>query len=142
MIVFDLRCANEHVFEAWFASSSAYLDQQESGRVRCPLCDSPDVEKAAMAPNIGTKGNQAIGTTRPGAKQMLHALASIQAKMLEKSEWVGRSFATRARAMHAGEEDHSTIHGQATPAEAQALADEGVPIAPLPLPVTPPETLN
>ena len=75
-------------------------------------------------------------------KEVLRALASAQAKMLEKSEWVGRSFATRARAMHAGEEDHATIHGQATPAEARALADEGVPVAPLPLPVPPPETLN
>ena len=142
MIVFDLRCANDHVFEAWFASSSAYADQRESGRVRCPLCDSAEVEKAVMAPAIGAKGNRAAGAERPGPKEVLRALASAQAKMLEKSEWVGRSFATRARAMHAGEEDHATIHGQATPAEARALADEGVPVAPLPLPVPPPETLN
>ena len=142
MIVFDLRCAGGHVFEAWFASSSAYADQLEAGRVRCPLCDSPEVNKAAMAPNVGAKGNQEIGASRPGAKEMLRALAAAQAKMLEKSEWVGRSFATRARAMHAGEEKHATIHGQATPAEAQALADDGVPVAPLPLPVPPPETLN
>ena len=32
--------------------------------------------------------------------------------------------------------------GQATLAEAKALADDGVPVAPLPLPVTPPERLN
>jgi hypothetical protein len=142
MIVFDLKCGNDHVFEAWFASSSTYADQAEAGQVRCPLCENADVRKAAMAPNVAAKGNQVTGPTQPGPKEMLRALAAVQAKMLEKSEWVGRSFATRARAMHAGEEDHATIHGQATLAEARALADDGVPVAPLPLPVPPPETLN
>ena len=36
--------------------------------------------------------------------------------------------------MHDGEETHAPIHGQATLAEAKALVDEGVPVAPLPLP--------
>lgn len=146
MIVFDLRCADGHVFEAWFASSDAFAAQATAGQVRCPLCDSPDVTKAAMAPNIGAKGNRASAQVPSGAKEMLSALAAVQGRMLEKSQWVGRSFATRARAMHAGEEDHATIHGQATIAEAQALIDDGVPVAPLPLPVPPPvpppETLN
>jgi hypothetical protein len=44
--------------------------------------------------------------------------------------------------MHLGEEAHRTIHGQTTLADAKALVEEGVPVAPLPLPVTPPETLN
>ncbi|WP_286772476.1 DUF1178 family protein, partial [Sphingomonas sp. 66-10] len=54
----------------------------------------------------------------------------------------GKKFAEEARSMHLGERDHEPIHGQATPAEAKALAEEGVPVAPLPLPVQPPETLN
>lgn len=142
MIVFDLKCANDHVFEAWFASSSAFADQVAAEQVRCPLCDSPEVGKAAMAPSIGAKGNRLFDAARPGPKDLLRALATAQARMLKKSEWVGRSFAVRARAMHAGEEAHATIHGQATLAEAKALADDGVPVAPLPLPVPPPETLN
>ena len=44
--------------------------------------------------------------------------------------------------MHAGEEAHAPIHGQASLAEAKALVDEGVAVAPLPLPVNPPKTLN
>lgn len=73
---------------------------------------------------------------------MLEALAAAQAKALEGSRWVGKKFAEEARSMHLGERDHEPIHGQATPAEAKALAEEGVPVAPLPLPVQPPETLN
>ena len=52
------------------------------------------------------------------------------------------AFADTARAMHSGEQPTSAIHGQATREEAKALVDEGVAVAPLPLPVKPPETLN
>lgn len=141
MIVFDLKCAGGHVFEAWFGSSAGYDRQREAGQVRCPLCDSAEVGKAVMAPNVAAKGNRG-GADQAKAKRMLAELAAAQAKALEGSEWVGSSFATRARAMHSGEESHASIHGQATLAEAKALADEGVPVAPLPLPVTPPEQLN
>jgi hypothetical protein len=44
--------------------------------------------------------------------------------------------------MHDGVAPETAIHGQATLAEAKALVADGVPVAPLPLPVTPPETLN
>ena len=143
MIVFDLRCAGGHVFEAWFASGAAYDEQAARGLVRCPLCGETQVGKAAMAPNVGAKGNRRADTP-PAAevKAALATLASAQAKALEGSTWVGRRFAERARAMHDGAEPTATIHGQATVAEAKALADDGVAVAPLPLPVVPPERQN
>ena len=143
MIVFDLRCGNGHVFEAWFGSSDAYADQRAAGHVACPLCGTTEVDKALMAPSIPTKGNRRPDAPTPAAvKAVLAKLASDQAKALESSEWVGGTFAQRARAMHRGDEPDAPIHGQATVAEAQALVEEGVPIAPLPLPVVPPETAN
>lgn len=142
MIVFDLKCAGGHVFEAWFGSTAAYEEQAAAGRVRCPMCDSAEVRKAAMAPNIPTKGERASAPVEGDVKAVLAKVAAAQAKLLEGSQWVGRSFATRARAIHAGEEAGATIHGQATLAEAKALVEDGVAIAPLPLPVTPPESLN
>lgn len=142
MIVFDLKCAGGHVFEAWFGSSAAYEEQAVAGRVRCPLCDSAEIGKAVMAPNIAAKGDRAPAPAEAQAKAMLAKLATAQAELLKGSEWVGRSFATRARAIHAGEEAGATIHGQATLAEAKALVEDGVAVAPLPLPVTPPESLN
>lgn len=143
MIVFDLRCGAGHVFEAWFASSTAYADQAAAGQVACPFCGDTAVAKAVMAPSIPTKGNQRSDPPSPAlVKQVLHQLAAAQAKALEGSQWVGKTFATRARAMHQGEEDHKPIHGQASLAEAKALVDEGVSVAPLPLPVVPPEKTN
>jgi hypothetical protein len=142
VIVFDLKCSNMHVFEAWFGSSADYEDQQGRDLVSCPMCGDGTVEKAVMAPSIGAKGNQQAEVAPAAMKAALAALAAAQATALEKSEWVGAAFAGRARAMHAGEEDHAPIHGQATVAETRALIEEGVPIAPLPLPVVPPEARN
>lgn len=158
MIVFDLKCAHDHVFEAWFGSSSAFEDQRGRGLVACPVCGDSDVAKAVMAPNIAAKGNSRpaappavrsdkadtpnVPVTADALKAALRSLAEVQSKMLETSQWVGRSFADRARAMHAGEEEHAPIHGQSTLAEAKALVEDGVPVAPLIVPVVPPEALN
>lgn len=142
MIVFDLKCATGHVFEAWFGSSADYDDQRARGLVRCPLCGAAEVDKAVMAPRVAAKGNRSADVTPAAMKAAMRELARMQAKALETSTWVGRDFANQARAMHVGEQEQATIHGQATPAEARALADEGVPVAPLPLPVVPPEQAN
>jgi hypothetical protein len=58
MIVYDLKCANDHVFEVWFACSQAYEDQRGRGLVACAFCGTTDVEKAVMAPRLNAKGNQ------------------------------------------------------------------------------------
>lgn len=142
MIVFDLRCSNAHVFEAWFASSDAYGEQRRRGLIRCPMCDDADIGKAVMAPNIAPKGGRSGAPPPEAMKAALATLAKAQQQLLSGSEWVGRGFADRARAMHVGDAEPAPIHGQATKAEAQALVEEGVAIAPLPLPVVPPEQAN
>ena len=58
MIVFDLKCEHGHQFEAWFKSSSAYAEQLAAELVTCPYCESAQITKAPMAPNVAAKGNQ------------------------------------------------------------------------------------
>jgi len=170
MIVFDLLCADGHRFEGWFGSSAEFERQQGAGLLMCPQCGSASVGKAVMAPAVGRKGNQlpvtapksasvepaGVGPSAaagkpvpmarpalsPEAAQMMHSLAQMQAKALEQSRWVGGSFAEDARAMHYGEREHETIHGQATPEEARDLIEEGVAVMPLPFPVVPPGEAN
>lgn len=145
MIIFDLRCRPDgHVFEAWFGSSADYEDQQARGLVSCPICGSAIVEKAPMAPAVGRKGAGAGTSTDMVAgdpeavKAMLGTIAAMQRKLLERSEWVGPRFASEARAIHVGDKEQRPIHGQATRAEAEQLRDDGVPVAPLLLPIVPP----
>ena len=133
MIVFDLQCdAGCMTFEAWFRSTTDYDDQRAGRLVQCPYCGSPGVAKAPMAPGVPSKGSN----------NALAKLAEIQAEMLKKSRWVGDQFAATARAIHSGEKPPEQVHGSATLEQAKSLFDEGVPVAPLPLPVTPPNQVN
>jgi hypothetical protein len=138
MIVFDLCCSAGHVFEAWFGSNADYEDQRARALLACPLCGCGEIGKAPMAPAVQGAGESPAADP----KQMLALLAAAQARMLEKSTFVGKRFVEEARAMHLGEAEQRPIHGHATPRQAQALADEGVPIAPLPLPLVPPDEAN
>ncbi len=154
MIVYDLACIEGHRFEGWFGSSGDYEDQRARGLLICPTCGAAEVAKAPMAPAVPAKGNQRqevlAPATRPMAntplppevQQALAALAKVQAEALKHSTWVGDKFAEETRKMHYGERDEAPIHGQASLAEAKALIEEGVPVAPLPFPVAPPEKLN
>lgn len=154
MIVFDLQCQPlGHRFEGWFASSEAYAEQVERGLVSCPHCGSSSVEKAIMAPRVGRKGNQAVapapaqqpvagGQLPAEAAELLGKLAELQAQAIKQSRWVGQDFAEASRAMHYGEREAEAIHGQASLEEAKALADEGIAIMPLLVPVAPPEEFN
>lgn len=136
MIVFDLQCdSGAHVFEAWFRSGADFDEQVGQGLVQCPLCGSAKVVKAPMAPSVGRKGS--VTSSSP-----VEMLARLQSELLRNSEWVGDRFADEARAMHLGDSKARAVHGQATLEQASSLVEEGVPIAPLPLPVVPPGQVN
>lgn len=152
MIVYDLACSDGgHVFEGWFGSSDDFDAQKARGLLSCPVCGSGDVAKAAMAPAVPAKSNQRGASPMPVAmdgkdpaliRRMLADLARVQAKVLEGSDYVGDRFADEARAIHLGESDQRAIHGEATPTQAKSLIEDGIAIAPLPLPVRPPGTDN
>ncbi|MGB3796411.1 MAG: DUF1178 family protein [Alteraurantiacibacter sp.] len=157
MIVFDLSCDHGHRFEGWFGSTDEFVSQCERGLVVCPQCGSEEISKAPMAPAVGKKGSQQMVQTSardqsgkrlsntpmpPEVAKALGKLAEAQRKALKGSTWVGADFVEQTRAMHYGERDHVAIHGEATIREAKELLDEGVPVAPLPLPVAPPEDVN
>ena len=52
MILYNLRCHKDHVFETWFRDSAAYDSQTKAAVVECPVCGSSKVEKAIMAPHV------------------------------------------------------------------------------------------
>lgn len=148
MIVFDLKCADAHVFEAWFGSSSDYETQKKRGLLSCPLCGNAEIAKAVMAPAVPAKGNTR-DDTRPvpvaggedtRIKQMLGALAEMQKSMIESSEYVGGRFAEEARAIHYGETDARGIYGETSADEAAQLRDEGIEAMPLLFPTRPGRT--
>lgn len=144
----------DHRFEAWFASSDSFAEQQARGLINCPVCGDGDIKKAVMAPRVGAKSNRQIVAEVPAkpsssnepspelVRKLLADIAAKQAEMLPQSRWVGRDFADAARAMHEGRADEDLIHGQASPEEAQSLHDDGIAAMPLLVPIVPPEVAN
>lgn len=66
------------------------------------------------------------------AAEMQKALGDLRRKVEENSDYVGKDFASEARAMHLGDAPERAIHGEAKPEEAKALIEEGIPVVPLP----------
>jgi hypothetical protein len=59
-------------------------------------------------------------------------LQRLRAEVEKTCDYVGREFAEEARRIHRGESSRRGIYGEATPAEAEALADEGIDVARIP----------
>ncbi|NBR89513.1 MAG: DUF1178 family protein [Rhodobacteraceae bacterium] len=135
MIRFALKCPQGHQFESWFQSSEAFDKLKARGLVACTECGDAQVEKALMAPAV----KLAPEATAPAERPLATPASEIEAKLKEmkthleqNSEYVGMNFATEARKMHAGNAPERAIWGEAKPAEAKKLIEDGVPVAPLP----------
>lgn len=59
MKVLDLKCAQQHVFEGWFASEDDFQSQLARGLVECPLCADVNISKQLSAPRLN------LGATPP-----------------------------------------------------------------------------
>lgn len=130
MIRYALRCDRAHRTDSWFGSSEDYDRLAGLGLVVCSVCGSDNVEKDVMAPAVaGPAPERALSAPASPAEQ---ALAELRRRIEATSEDVGRNFATEARAIHEGESPRRSIIGEATPAEARALHEDGIPVSRLP----------
>ncbi|OWV87961.1 hypothetical protein ATY75_21680 [Rhizobium sp. N122] len=136
MIRYSLTCDNAHEFEGWFSESADFDRQVATGFLTCPVCHSAAVSKLLMAPSVSTARKKderqtlAMDAMRQEALQKLkQAVAAVKAN----SEDVGTQFPEEARKIHYGEADARGIIGQATADEAQALLEEGIEIAAIPV---------
>ena len=160
MKVLDLRCAQDHAFEGWFAGEADFQDQLQRGVVQCPLCGDSEVRKVLSAPriNLGARApspEEAPGASRSNAGQPASedrtpnaaALPAVPGpttperawlqwarNVVAQSEDVGAKFAQEARRMHHGEAPERAIRGQASVQETVELIEEGIAVLPLLLP--------
>jgi hypothetical protein len=132
MILFDLKCARDHVFEAWFPNNAAYEKQAKAGAVGCPTCGSRKVEKAPMAPRIGKGGEAKVPVVASDHAEIRKQLMELRSKIEANCDYVGDKFAEEARRIHYGETERRDIYGEASDDEAKELHDEGVEFARVP----------
>ena len=142
MIRYALGCEAGHTFESWFNTSAAFDRQAARGLIACPLCGSTNVEKAIMAPALsGSREDDApiaepektpVAIVSKEEVEVRKKLKELRDHIVKNADYVGEKFPEEARRMHYGEIEHRSIYGEASPAAARSLADEGIEFHPLP----------
>lgn len=142
MIQYSLKCADGHQFDSWFQSASAFDKLQAAGHVSCAVCGSGDVTKALMAPRVNKVANVPAAKPEPDTpktpalnapeNEAQQAIAKLKKHVEANSDYVGKDFATEARAMHDGDAPERAIWGEAKLEDAKALVDDGIAVTPLP----------
>lgn len=132
MIIYDLRCAHEHLFEGWFKTAEDFTRQNQGGLLSCPVCGTPEVTKLLTASRI----NRHSSSQHDSAKLMANTEQTLITKIHDYVDTnfvdVGPEFPERARRIHYGEVEPAAIRGVATMNEVKELYDEGVDIVALP----------
>ena len=126
MILYDLRCGQDHGFEGWFRDSKAYDGQRRAGRVVCPVCGDKKVRKAPMAPRVAK--SRASGSEA----EALTTLRQMRRQVEANCDYVGERFAEEARKIHYGETEKRGIYGEASESASKELADEGIEVGRIP----------
>ncbi len=140
MIVLDLCCDSNHVFEGWFACAEAFEAQRAAGSIVCPVCNSAGIVRRPSAPYVqrGEKNGASVepqqALARLPASGMQAALRNLARSMMRGAENVGAAFPEEARKIHHGEAQERSIRGVASADEAEALLEEGILVVPLPWP--------
>ncbi|MBN2539737.1 MAG: DUF1178 family protein, partial [Deltaproteobacteria bacterium] len=44
MIIYDLKCEKDHIFEGWFNDRTAFEEQKKKKLVTCPVCESSNID--------------------------------------------------------------------------------------------------
>jgi hypothetical protein len=143
MKVLNLRCANDHRFEGWFASDDDFVSQGERGLMACPICSDQAITRLPSAPRVNLlgRGDEARPASPPVHAVMPASPEQQQAQwlraareMIASTEDVGERFAEEARRIHYGEAEQRGIRGQASREDAESLRDEGIEVLTLALP--------
>ena len=151
MIHYQLRCSQSHEFDGWFKDSAAFEKQARRGLVECPECGDSKVERALMAPAVPKKGRAMSPAAEPASPppagapvaapkatagpmpaQVFAMLQRMRAEVEKNCDYVGGQFAAEARKIHRGESEKRGIYGEATPEQAEALAEDGIEVSSIP----------
>ena len=130
MIVFNLKCSDcDYSFEGWFENTKDYNKQIKKDLVSCPSCNSFQIKKALMAPNVAKKSNT---ITSKKNKSIASNIKKLK-KIIEKEfDYVGDKFTEEAKKIKYGEVKERAIYGEASIEQTKELIDEDIDVLPLP----------
>ena len=129
MIKYQLICKECQIsFDSWFASSREFEKLKKKNFLSCHYCDSKEIEKSLMKPNVLNKKNGHNESTLK--KNNLHIKKTIKdyQNFIKKNfDYVGSNFAYEARSIHYDQKKRKRgIFGKASKKDVIELKEEGI----------------
>ena len=120
MIKYKLICKDcNNYFDSWFSSSKEYEKLKKKNFLNCYICDSINVQKTLMSPNVLTLKNKSkINIEDDKYKKIKKRINEYQKFIQKNFNYVGENFAYEARSIHYKNKKKSKgIYGSATKEE-------------------------
>ena len=131
MIKYNLICKCKQTFESWFSSSLEFDSLRKRKLIKCIYCESSDVKKTVMSPNLSSKSNKIFKRTKL-EKKIKKQLLDFRKYIEKNCKNVGDNFTKEARNIHYDKKISQGIYGKATPEETSELLEEGIEVATIP----------
>ena len=135
MILYKLICKDCKIsFDSWFSSSSEYEKLKKKKFLNCHACDSLNVEKTLMSPNLlRSKNNPKIDNQEFKIKEVKKTILKYQNFIKKNFKCVGENFAYEARSLHYKNKKNSRgIYGTASKSDLKELKEEGIKVEVMP----------
>ncbi|MDA7480767.1 DUF1178 family protein [Candidatus Pelagibacter ubique] len=130
MIKYKLICKDcETTFDSWFSSSKEYEKLKKKKFLNCHFCNSLNVGKGLMSPNVSTSKNilTDIDSSSEKYKEIKKTIYKYQESIKKNFEYVGENFAYEARSLHYKDKKKAKgIYGTATKKDLNELKEEGI----------------
>ena len=127
MIKYNLICKDcKNSFDSWFSSSKEFESLKTKKYLNCYKCNSINIEKSIMAPNLkNTKKKEIVKLD--DMKKIKNQLIQSQEFIKKNFEYVGDKFAYEARLIHYSKKNKKKgIYGSANLRDIKELKEEGI----------------
>ena len=128
MIKYSLICKDCNLtFESWFAGSKEYEKLKRKKFLNCNNCNSINVEKSLMSPNLINKKSESNNKEIIRYNKIKKRISEYQKFIKNNFEYVGNNFAYEARSIHYNvKKKEKGIYGTASKQDLIELKDEGI----------------
>ena len=129
MIKYKLICKKcDQSFDSWFSSSKEYEKLKKLKHISCYKCNSLEVEKSLMSPNILNSKEKKIEKVRNKKYVNIKKTIREYQKFIKNNfKYVGENFAYEARSIHyKNKKTKSGIYGNASLEQIKELKEEGI----------------
>jgi hypothetical protein len=129
MIKYNLSCKNcKNTFDSWFSSSKEYEKLKRLKYINCHECNSLDVEKSLMMPNIvNSKVKNFKNSKKDKNINIKKKILEYQNFIKKNFHYVGDKFTYEARSMYYdNKKDNKGIYGIASKQDIEELKEEGI----------------